>query len=253
MDSITEDEEVVTMDLPLEYICALTNLYGHVSPGRVCEVYNQQNDERLKFSEVELYIKNPNQQVENRYIYIYRGKFLEEIYYLFEDRYKELIAKQKDKPYYIPAKNELLKYAELSYWEKPAEYQELETYIQMNYFSNNESMSENLANEIFEHIQMGHINEAMKIFEHYEIIFNDEKESGSVLYIIQRLHNNTRMKVNNGYTPLELSEITGTPTYRLPNKFLDSDDDCHCGSKKKYKDCHFESDEKIKRLKDYRD
>lgn len=240
------------MDLHIEYICALTNLYGHVSPEQVCDIYNRQNEGLLKLSEVELYLKNPNQQIENRYIYIYRDKFMDENLYLFEERYQELISKQKDKPYYIPDKEELLKYAELTYWEKPAEYEELEAYIQMNYYPDDERMSKNLANEIFDHIQMGNIEEAMKIFDQYEIILNDEKESASILYIIQRLHNNTRMKINNGYTPLELSEITGNPSYHLPNNLPEVGGDCHCGSKKKYKDCHFESDEKIKRLNDYR-
>lgn len=240
------------MALRIEYICALTNLYGHVSPEKVCEIYNQQNKKKLNLSEIEQYIQLETPKIENRYVYIYQGRFLEENFYLFEEQYKKLVTKQKNKPYYIPVKEELLKYAELNYWEKPAEFFELETYIQASYFPENKMMSRNLANEIFEHIQMGGIKEALEIFEHYEIIFKDEAESGSILYIIQRLHNNTRMKANNGYTPFELSVLTGNPSYQLPNKFPKADEDCHCGSKKKYKDCHFESDEKIKRLDNYR-
>lgn len=198
------------------YLCVDQSLC-HVSPEKVCEIYNQQNKKKLNLSEIEQYIQSETPKIENRYVYIYQGKFLEENFYLLEEQYKELVAKQKDKPYYIPVKEELLKYAELSYWEKPAEFVELETYIQASYFPGNQKLSRNLANEIFEHIQMGSIKEVVEIFEHYEIIFKDETESDSILYIIQRLHNNTRMKANNGYTPFELSVLTGNPSCQVHN------------------------------------
>jgi len=240
------------MDLHIEYICALTNLYGHVSPKRVCAVYNQQNDVQLELADVEAYLKNPKQQIENRYVYIRGEEFLEERLYLLEEKYEKLVAKQKGKPYYVPKKEELLKYAELNYWEKPAEYAELEVHIQTNFFPDQAATGRHLTTEIFEHIKRDNVDDALQLFNHYEIIFEDKKESDAVLYIIQRLNNNTRMKANNGHTPIELSKITGNPTYTLPVILPKDDEDCHCGSGKKYKNCHSESDKKIKRLKDYR-
>jgi len=240
------------MELQIDYICALTNLYGHVSPKQVWEVYNQQNEPRINLSDIERYLKNLESKVENRYIYVHQGEFLEEIFYLFEERFEELLEKQVGKPHYIPKKLELLKYADLNYWEKPAEYKELEEYVQMNYFSENQTLGEKICDEIFDHIRMNNMKEAMRTFEQYEVIFENEEESDPVLYILQRLSNNTRMQMNNGHTLIELSEITGEPTYHLPNKLPADDEDCHCGSKKQYKNCHLDSDEKIKRLNDYR-
>lgn len=240
------------MDLHIEYICALTNLYGHVLPEKVCEIHNQQNHKQLDPVEIGVYLTNPGQKMENRYIYIKEGEFIEEAFYLFEQKYKELVAKQAGKPHYVPVKEELLKYAKLHYWEKPAEYNELETYIFTNYFPDNEQMMEQLAEEIFYHIQHDKVDTALEIFSHYEINFKDETESDPVLYIMQRLSNNTRMKAHNGHTPLELSKITGEPIYTLPNQLPGEEDECHCGSKKQYKTCHMEDDNKIKRLSDYR-
>ena len=240
------------MDLYIEYICALTNLYGHVLPEKVCEIYNQQNKKQTHPVDIEVYLSNPDQKIEDRYIYIKHGEFVEEVLYLFEEKYKKLVAKQDGKPHYVPEKEELLKYAKLHYWERPAQYEELKTYILIHYFPENECMGEKLAEEIFYHIQLDKVDTALQIFSHYEITFADETESDTVLQIMQRLSNNTRMKVHNGHTPFELSKITGEPIYILPNKLPGEDDECHCGSKKKYKDCHLKEDNKIKRLSDYR-
>jgi len=240
------------MNLHIEYICALTNLYGHVSPDRVCDTYNQHHDEQSELQEIEFYLTNPGQQIENRYLYIKQGKFLEEDLYLFEEKYEALMDKQEGKPHYIPEKEALLKYSDLYYWEKPAEYDELENYIHANFFPDDQAAGQKLTADIFDHIQRGNARDALRLFKSYEIIFEEEKDSDPVLYIIQRLSNNTRMQANNGYTPLELSEIMGHPAYILPVKLPKNGEECHCGSGKKYKDCHFESDENIKRLKDYR-
>jgi len=240
------------MNLHVEYICALTSLYGHVSPDRICDVYNQHHEEQLEYSEIEFYLTNPDQQIENRYLYIKQGKFLEEFLYLFEEKYEELMDKQKDKPHYVPEKEELLNYADLHYWEEPAEYKELEDYIHTHFFPNDGATGRKLTTEIFDHIQMGDVDSALRLFEDYEIIFDGKKESDPVLYIMQRLSNNTRMQANNGHTPIEISKIMGNPTYTLPIKLPKNGGDCHCGSGKKYKDCHLESDERIKRLNDYR-
>jgi len=240
------------MNLHVEYICALTNLYGHVSPARVCDTYNQHHDEPSELSDIEFYLTNPGQQIENRYLYIKHGKFLEENLYLFEEKYKELMDKQEGKPHYIPEKEALLKYSDLYYWEKPAEYKELEDYIHANFFPDDQASCQKLTDEIFDHIQRGNANNALRLFKSYEIIFEEEKDSDPVLYIMQRLSNNTRMQANNGHTPIELSKITGKPMYTLPITLPGDNENCHCGSGKKYKDCHFESDKKIKRLNDYR-
>src|SRR5699024_7237513 len=105
------------------------------------------------------------------------GEFLEERLYLFEEKYNELVEKQKNKPHYIPEREDLLKFAELNYWEKPEEYEELEAYIQMNFFSENEKIGRIIADEIFEHIQMDKFDSAMQIFDHYEIFFENIEAS----------------------------------------------------------------------------
>ncbi len=240
------------MELKIDYICSLVNLYGHVSPEKVCEVYNLLNHADASPFDFEILLTNPEQRVEDRYVYIKDGKFIEESLYLFQEKYEELCAQQADKPHYVPEKEELMEYKDLHYWEKPLEYEELETYISTHFFPNHADTAKNLAEEIFSHIMANHFKGCLQTLVHYEVILDEEKALDPFLNILQRLNNNTRMRAHNAHTPIEISQLTGESVYILPDKVLEDGDDCHCGSKKTYKDCHMKDDDKIRRLNEYR-
>lgn len=229
------------MNLIEQYIVALANLYGHVTKEQIVEVYNQQNAEKISVAEVEGYIKQPPQLLEANNIYIKQGEFLEEGVYLFEDAYDLLIEKQKNKPYYIPEKEKLLKYVKLNYSEEPKEYEELKAFIKEKIIVDNEVKAENLVFHIFLAIKYGDYDIAMQEFDHAGVVFKNKKDILAVTDIIKRLNNNTRMQENNGFTPNELSKIEQEKRDEI-KKSPGRNDPCHCGSGKKYKKCCLKKD-----------
>lgn len=242
----------MVMELKIDYIRALTNLYGHVKPAKVCEIYNQQNDEVENINEFEAFLNDLKQVVENRYVYIKEDQFMDEIYYLSYEKYKKLCEEQDGKPHYVPEKAELLNYVNPIYWEKPIEFNELEEYIASQLFPEDEVMVQKLTDEILNYMVEDKFKAALELLMHYEVVLEEDKAVDELLNILQRLNNNTRMRAHNGFTPIEISKLTGESVYILPDKLLEDDNDCHCGSKKKYFECHKESDDKIRRLSDYR-
>lgn len=240
------------MELKINYIRALTNLYGHVEPAKVCEIYNQQNDEMKDPNEFEVFLKELKEVIENRFVYIKEDKFLDEVYYLSRVKYEALCAKQDGKPHYVPEKEELLNYVNPLYWEKPLVFEELEEYLLNQLFPEDEVTGRTLANEILTYMIEDKFDATLQLLHHYEVVFDEDKAVDELLNILQRLNNNTRMRVHNAFTPIEISQLTGESVYILPDKLLEDDNDCHCGSKKKYFDCHKEADSKIRRLSEYR-
>ena len=52
-----------------KYIIALSNLYGMVHKEMVVDVFNNQNKEKINIEEVENYLKNPPNDLENEFIH----------------------------------------------------------------------------------------------------------------------------------------------------------------------------------------
>lgn len=192
------------------------------------------------------------EMLENRFVYVRDGKFIEETLYLFRAQYENLCAKLEGKPHYVPEKGKLMDYINFNYWERPLEYEELVSHISSHIFPQHEANGKSLADEIFHQMTEDNFKGCMQTLINYEVVLEEDEESKALINILQRMSNNTRMRVHNGFTPLELSRITDEPIYILPDKLLEDDDDCHCGSKKTYKSCHKEADSKIRRLSEYR-
>ncbi len=90
----------------VDYVCALTNLYEHVPHEKVCEVYNQQNNKALKPTEFEVFLVELYEKLENQYVYVRDGEFIEETLYLFKAKFEQLCAKQEGKPLYVSVKDQ---------------------------------------------------------------------------------------------------------------------------------------------------
>ena len=104
-----------------QYILALTNLYGMVPAGKVVEIYNMQNEDQVSIDEVEAYF---DEDLSKNYVYAHKDHFVHETIMVFEE-FKSMLRKKGDKPYYIPEKQELIKYSDMLYYEKPKQYYKL--------------------------------------------------------------------------------------------------------------------------------
>ncbi len=241
-------------NLILDYIRATTNLYGIVPLEKVVEIYNQQNDDQIGIDDVEVYLE---QDLSEYYVYVYYENFVHETILEFDD-FELVLTKKGNKPYYAPEKGELLKYADVDYYEKPKQYHDLYKYIKKNFFPNDEEKAEMLCQNIRRECVDG--PDIQAVFDHFNtagVNFKVEKQVNEVLQMVMELSNNVRLWENNGHTPHEIFEKFEKPNLRpltkgefpgfgdRPNLSLiqggstkvGRNDPCPCGSGKKYKKC----------------
>ena len=248
---------VDVMDLIKQYIIALTNLYGQVSVDLVTEIYNSQNEDQLSADDVEVYF---DEDLSKQYVYAYKDHFVHEAI-IEHKEFKSMRKKKADKPYYIPDKEELLKYSDMLYYEKPKQYDDLMKYVKKNFFPNDHEKAEMLCeNMMWKCRDDFRPAEAFELFNTFEINFKDEKQVNEVMQLVMDLSNNIRIWENNGHTPNEIFEKFEKPNLRpLPNKPFNlggsnvidmktrqkvgRNDPCPCGSGKKYKKCCLGKDE----------
>lgn len=246
-------------NLILEYIRATTNLYGIVSLEKVVEIYNQQNEKGISLEDLNCF-----KQIQGEHFEYMEECFVHEAIFV-DDSFSRLKAEQANKPYYIPSKKNLLKYADDSYVERTKEYKELYTYIQENMVRDPEK-----ADELTDDIQLTcaldfSLDAVMDEFNRRGVSFNDESNIREIMSLIMNLYNNTRIWENRGHTPFEIfnkkekSKLLPLPEGGFPHgtsgdgidwegsifrsapgvakKKVGRNDPCPCGSGKKYKKC----------------
>lgn len=234
-------------DLILKYCVACSNLYGIVPYTKVVEIFNEQNDEKTCEEEV---------------LADYHGMGLREVFFELQGEYfvhesieKEedfnaLIDSQGEKPYYVPAKEELLKYARDDYFERNEAYIKLKEYI-MQGLVTDEAAAEELCSDLQLACCFGEgPADALNQFLAREIEFESQEQVYRIGTLLSDLNNTTRMWDNRGYTPNELHEaglIEEPPVLMAPpqrqetfvrtEKKVGRNDKCPCGSGRKYKFC----------------
>ena len=130
------------IDLLNEYFEAVNNFYNIIPLNKVFRIINKQNEEQyseddfLAFAEIarherryysilgmeELYEGEPESKPMDREI-------ISEYLLQYDDDYDEMAAAKRGKPYYIPPKEELLKYADEHYFERNPYYTALESFV----------------------------------------------------------------------------------------------------------------------------
>ena len=242
------------MILENQYIIALTNLYGIVHKDKVIEIYNSQNKEKITKKLLEDILYDTVEEIKRHHVYPYKDYFVKEVIIEF-DEFDALLEKKGNKPYYVPEKKELLKYVDEFYFEKTNEYDELLEYVNKNFFPNNKDRAEDICEDIQTMCMYNaDIKAILQSFKSRGISFKDMVQANEVLKLINELINNVRNWENNGYTPLEMSEILENPKLRpLPdgpyiyekygvNVKVGRNEPCPCGSEKKYKKCCLNKD-----------
>lgn len=267
-----------TQNLLYMYFDAFANLYGIVPLYRALRIIQKQNP-KLGLTE-EQFLAFVDQLENEHHFYaivaedeaytdvpkttpMKRDLVSEYLYALDEgyfDEYCDLKEEQADKPFFIPEKEELLKYADDDYFEKTQESDALRNYLK-------KVMKMELADDVLEELILsirlgdGNIDSALDTLQYFgrNIYFPSKKEVMEFIDLYLRLSDNTRMHGNRGFTPNELSLRIGLPPKPVPfgrglGKEPTDDlsfppvfptkkakpgrnDPCPCGSGKKYKHC----------------
>lgn len=233
-----------------QYILAMTNLYGAFSSNLPFEVYNQQNDKKMSFQEyTDITFRL---EIRQQYFYIYHGHIISEYYELpeMEEELKDMLVARKGKPFYIPKKNELLKYADNLYDFEVPEFLALKNFVYTK-LKLEGNKAENLLDDIRISCSMGEsIKSIMDEVNRQEVVFEGMDQVNEFLQLVTELSNNTRLWVNGGHTPSEIFEKYEKPNLRpLPTEpfamnpqqarsdKVGRNEPCPCGSGKKYKKC----------------
>lgn len=265
------------IELLRRYFDAMNNFYQTIPLKRMFRIINSQNDEQyseedfLAFAEIARH---------ERHFYSILGQ--EELYddmpvskpferelvhesLLDFDIYYEMADAKCDKPYYVPPKDELLKYEDDFYEEKTPQYNAMAEFVHENIEHRSEYVDDLMSDILFIVTSDDSSPEAaLRFLKKFNVKINlSERQYKEFVKLYIDLHNNTRNPYNNGFTPAEFLQRTGDqiesnylrePTFMnvLSNNILDGmgvpvqpirsqkigrNEPCPCGSGKKYKKC----------------
>jgi len=158
-----------------------------VHKDKVLEIYNSQNEDQVSIRDVEKILSNPSEELKDSFALTHKDYFVMEAI-IENDEFELMQRKKADKPYYIPKRDELLKYVDDGYFEKSKQCSDLLAYLKKNFFKAGDEKAEWLA------------------------MTSKEME----------LSNNIRIWENNGHAPHEIFEKFEKPNLRpLPDKLFD--------------------------------
>lgn len=129
-----------------------------------------------------------------------------------EDDYFELKRQQEGKPYYIPEKKELLRYADWEYREETPQRAKMRDFLQKRM-----KLDENKVTYVLQEIDFHtrHVDSdrpsPFLSVDDLDIEFQNDKQLDEYLALYQELYNNSRMQCNRGHTPTELLRLSPEP------------------------------------------
>ena len=222
-------------------------------------IVNGQTGMNAKRPELESWLKD-REAVRGQQMYFFEGGYiLSEEYRTKKEGevvdYHQLLERQGAMSYYIPAKSELLRYADPYYVEKTPSYAAFCRFIQVRL-----GRPENEAAVIGSHIQLIMRHGAMPkdIFaemERFGLTEENEELMSDFITVMMDMYNNTRMPETRGFTTVEAQKADPSRQKKIANaseivtssmpivknriggKKIYPNDLCPCGSGKKYKKC----------------
>lgn len=246
-----------------DYILALTNLYGQVPVDIVVSFYNRQNKKPIRRVDVEAYYK---EDLSEEFVYSHKDHFVHETTMCF-DEFDLMAKKQKDMPYYLPAKEDLLAYTDFDYIEKTEAHHRFFDYCLEHFFPDDPQRAEEFLLEVHFHCTLKlNAQEILDLFSRYGVKPLDKEKVSEAMRLAMELACQVRRWEDRGHTFLERYGLMRghlTPrtiiTYDEDEDPSDPDrqekreiklgrnDPCHCGSGKKYKKCCLRADEEAAR------
>lgn len=252
-----ENDRRDIMTLLQDYIVALTNLYGVVHKRKVVEIYNQQNNKKMDVETIDTIMNESAEELRIQFVYIEEDYFVHEAVMIFDELDAEL-EKRQGKPYYVPAKSELMNYLDEPYFEKTKQYKELLRYMTKYICNGDKEKAVGICRDI---TGMIHAESSLQIImaelDSLGVEIADEDQLNNVIQLIINHSNHARIWSNNGYTPNELAAYQphylqssqhnfpvdqgNQPAFSLVRnerqERVGRNESCPCGSGKKYKKC----------------
>lgn len=234
------------MDLVLDYIISLTNLYGMVQRDKVVEIFNLQNDEKINGGDIDAVVLNNKKVFKKHNFSLIEDFFVRDaIAHEFDSQLRQ----RRGKPHYIPNQEELLRYKDSFYFEKNNEYIAFRDYTIKNFFPKDLARAISFCEEIHDICHAGiELRRVSETFDVFGISFKDMDQINEMMCFVMNVNNTTRLWENNGHTPKEIRELgVESPKVEEGSSLIGftggkkmkvgRNDPCPCGSGKKYKKC----------------
>lgn len=243
--SDTVDIDVIpNKDLIIQYAVACGNLYGLIEYPKFLEIYNTQNQTSLTSKELMAILKESSysKRLNNGFVYSSNRELIHEALE-YELNLDDFRFEANGKPYYVPEKTELLRYAEEDYYEETIHQRNLASMLKKDFFPNNAQVIKDEIDELIGQLQIDdNFQEVVKAFlARFEFI--DMKQVNEYMQVVMKIANTTRLWENRGHTPDELFQMESpnlkplTPLTVIDGGKVGRNDPCTCGSGKKYKKC----------------
>ncbi|NDL67864.1 hypothetical protein [Anaerotalea alkaliphila] len=195
------------MEELLDYIIALTNLYGLVHKDKVVEIYNRQHGKKVDPAAVDALLQDPTQELEEEFVGVFGEHFVSQPI-LEEGAFGEELRKRKGKPFHVPPREELLRYRDDFYFEETPEYEALAGWLGENLFGGDMQPAELLCEEIQTVCQFDfQVLDVLELFNQEKVRFKDQAQLEEAVGLVGKLADNTRLGENNGLTPRELRRL----------------------------------------------
>jgi hypothetical protein len=219
-----------------DYLCAANSLYAITPPSVLLETFNKYESKKLTLEEL---IQAHESLLPYRcLVTCIDGSFVDAA--LAEQKsYGDLLRMQKKVPYYIPTQQEIRFMADHAGFLMTPELNQLNTFLkeEMNVA---DDMIPYILRQIQAEISLGgQLQEIMNDMEASGIVFNEAEHMERFASIITDVWNHTRMVLNRGHKPYEMvmKGLEETSTQRKVAQKVYPNDQCPCGSGKKYKKC----------------
>ena len=249
-------------DLILKYFDAFANLYGIIQMKKAYRIIEKQNPElkltKEQFAEIVNGLNFPDKYYviwSEEEVYdenaedcdLFEKLLIAEYVFAFgdPDNYERLVDEQGDRPFYVPDKDELLKYEDDFYYEKTKHNFNLENFLRDDLgLTNYEIVAEELAGML-----LIDDYEPDKVIKRLSVMckpkfkgFANKEQAQKFSILYTNLRNHTRKHTHRGHTPFELDdcyEVDYVLENGIPFKVStpSKNGKCPCGSGKKFKRC----------------
>lgn len=201
-----------TVEMLEKYIIALTNLYGMIRKDMVVDIYNRQNNDKITIEQIDVYFNDRITQIPKTEIYTY-GTYFAHLLVVEFDNFTRFIRGKEDKPFYLPAQEDLLKYVNDSYFDKTESYYKLCNYVREHIFGENRSGAGYFCDNLYLSLKQGvSVDAIMSVeFERLQIELSGDFQDKIVYGLLLDFSQDVRNWENNGYTERELSLMNSDP------------------------------------------
>lgn len=247
VESSPKPNQLKTSPIPnaeriIQYAIACGNLYGYLEYPQFLEIYNGQNEPNISSQDFKALLADP------RY-----AKLLKKAQITVQPKALAhqaaddgLLQKTAGKPFYVPEKEELLRYVDGEYYEMTDFHEQFMEKLAEDFFGGSTIMVKGILDDLITKLQAAE-NYSQIVTQQFirRFAMKDVMQMNEYAYMISMIANTTRIWENRGHTPSELSamekiylkSIQDPASNGFSDKKIGRNDPCLCGSGKKYKKC----------------